>query len=304
MSELNCGQFVKYVVPNRIKAGVGLLVADDDYVAKRRDRTKLVFESGASLPLDALKERGGEVVEVLPNGHPEAHRVVAGFMAPEGFVYEQEPVVKTYLHQGCLVAYINTYGAKVRVLPITTEVSIKTRNLVHAIHSFKRVTALPQAYRDKRFGSLGKGDFLEHELWGRGVHLGHTILFEKPRRLWPQSRVDLRFADWSEPKRLRSDASFRDTSCLQLDFDRNPSEYPEPNGSFGPNSFDLPHEWEKNRSHCSHCGSDSLRSKDLTRLGIVRFCQECTWTGLVPTVRTSLRTILAAEQEFRISSLS
>lgn len=304
MSEFRCGQFVKYVLPNRKKECVALLVAQDDYVAKRRLPPKLVSPAGGCLPLDTLKMSGGKVVEVLPINHPEAGMALARFLAPDGFVYEHQPVVRTFFHDGCLVAYLKVADTKVKVLPLNPVVTDETRNRIHAIHAFRRIVALPKEYRAARASGFGKGDLVQHHALGKGAHLGSIVLFEKPHRLWPKSTMDLRYADWATAGQVDAPGVLRFAPHDHLEFNRCPTVFPEPETGNGPNNFDLPHDWECRNSHCAKCGSDGLLSRNLEGLGIARFCQDCTWTGLVPTVRTTLRTILAAEQEFRLSFLS
>ncbi len=301
---LRCGQFVKYALPQHRKEGVALTVAQDDYVSKAKALPKLVMPTGAALPLDAFKSCGGKVLEALPHNHPEASLAIARFLAPEGFFYDRQPVVRTFYHEDCLVAYLRSQGPKVKVLPLNPNVSANRRNRLHAVHTFKRISELPKDYRKPRQSGFGKGDLVRHPEHGLAVHLGPTVLFEKPYRMWPNSKADLRFADWVAVATVDTPGSLLRADSDKLDFDRDLQAYPEPEAGFGPNSLDLPHDWERRKSHCAKCGSDSLRSTNLIGLGIARFCDDCTWTCLVPTVRTTLRTILAAEQEFRLSCLA
>lgn len=299
---LRPGQFVRFLEPHKKDPSVGLLVGHDEFASPKAPPSKLVTTRGIKLPLDALKKNGGEVLEILGHSHPDSAMLLSRFLRPEGFFYGHEPVMRTFLREGCLVAYVgNSYGVK--VLPIHPDVPVQIRNRVHALHAFNRTVSLPDEYRKKSASGYGKGDFVVVPKFGPAVHLGSTLIFERPFRLWPESDDDTRLVDWMDASRADVSGPLTSFDGDRVSFDRRIEEYPESDSASGPNSYELPPDWENSSSHCVCCGSFGLRFVSVEGLGIMRHCVDCTWTGLIPTVRTDLRSILAAEQSYRVSLL-
>jgi len=303
MSEFRSGQFVKFLLPEKKSVKVGLIVGQDEFVPKRISSPRLVTPHGANLPLDALTKSGGEVVEILPTYHPDACMLLTRFLAPEGFMYGREPVHKTFLNEGCLIVYMSR-NTKVKVLPVSPDVPQRVRNRVHALHAFQRFVKLPSSFRKDRSSGYSKGDLINHVRLGPGVHLGSTIIFERPFRLMPDADNDRRFADWLDASKTDRPDDLLPLQRSNVEFDRDAGRYPDPTDGLGPNSFELPHDWVRRKSHCPHCGDVSLNFTNMTGLGIMRHCHECSWTGLISQVRTTLKTILAAEQDLRLSLLT